>query len=118
MQNQPASRDPLDSSQRAPTALQQAIRARALDTLDNAERLPKPTRQRKLVVAGLVVATVAVLLLLIDFSVRVMHHILMMWYPEAPAQVQPRPVKPLGPNDPYYITVEPPADDSATASSK
>lgn len=117
MYDQDASHPPLESNPVTP--LQRAIQARALATLENAERQPKPTRQRKILVAVLVVITLSALLLLIDFSVRVMHHILLIWYPEpTPTQMQlPKPIKPLGPDEPYYITVDPPPDEAATTAS-
>jgi len=98
----------------APTALQRAIRERALARIQAEQNQPRPSLRRKLTVGLLVLLTVTLLLVGIDFSVRVMHRILALWSPESNA---PQPPPSLGPDQPYYITVEPPAESASSASS-
>lgn len=100
----------------APTPLQLAIRARALDTLENARRQPRPTLKRKLMTGMMVLITLVILTVAIDFSVRIMHHILTVWYGEQTApQIKPPPR--LDPNQPFYISVDPPSEVQSSAHS-
>ncbi len=103
--------DPLTQSD-TQSSFQRAIRARALDTINLQINQPTPTLRRRLMTGAMVLVIVMLLVLTIDFGVRVMHHIMQIWgYEEVPV---PPPV--FNPDQPFYITVEPPveADQSPT----
>jgi hypothetical protein len=91
-----------------PTALQAAIRARAMATLENAARQYQPTVQRRLVTGAMVLAIMLLLITSIDFGVRILHRMFIIWYgdPDAPL-VQPAP---FDPSKPMFITVDPAQD--------
>ncbi len=89
--------------------MQEAIRARALTTLENDERMPRPTTRRKVITGVLAVLTVFLLFLAIDFAVRIIQHILEL-YGKQEASV-PAPAT-FDPDKPFYITVDPQADAS------
>jgi hypothetical protein len=93
------------------TPLQQAIRARALATLENDERQPKPTTRRKIITGVLALVVVFLLFLAIDFAVRIIQRVLELYEQEETSV--PAPVTP-DPNRPFFITVDPPADAPAT----
>ena len=101
-----------DASDEAQVALQRAIRARALDTIERASQ-PKMSLQRRLLTGALVLLVLLLLVTLIDFGVRVMHHIMQIWgYEEAPMQTVP-----IEPDRPFYISVEPAQEDQSTPAS-
>jgi hypothetical protein len=91
-----------------PTALQAAIRARAMTTLENAARQYRPTVQRRLVTGAMVLAIMLLLITAIDCGVRILHRMFIIWYgdPDAPL-VQPPP---FDPSKPMFITVDPAPD--------
>jgi len=99
------------------TPLQEAIRARAIATLENADRQPEPSMRRKLWTGVLAVVTVVLLVVAIDFAVRIIQRILALYGQEE--TTVPAPAS-ADPNQPFYITVDPPAeapDSKASASS-
>jgi hypothetical protein len=96
-----------------PNPLQAAIRARALATLENAERQPRPTLRRKLTMGLFAVLVVVGLSFTFDMVIRVMHHILIVWYGDPAESVQPVPK--FDPSKPFYITVDPPLESSSAA---
>jgi hypothetical protein len=89
------------------TPMQQAIRARALTTLENDERMPKPSTRRKVITGVLAVVTVVLLFLAIDFAVRILQRVLALYGQDETSVTAP---KPFDPNKPFFITVEPSAD--------
>lgn len=96
------------------TPLQQAIRDRALATLEFAERQPKPSLRRKLTTGLMVVVIVALLLVAIDFGVRIMHRILLLWAVDDSSAPVATP-QPLDPKQPFFISVDPPANSASSS---
>lgn len=94
------------------TPVQQAIRDRALATIEFAERQPKPSLRRKLATGLLVVVMVVLFLVAVDFGVRIMHRILLLW--EVDESSAPTPV-PLDPKQPFFISVDPPANSASSS---
>lgn len=93
------------------TPYQEAIRARAIATLENEARQPQPTTRRKIYTAVAALVTVLLLGFGIDFGVRIIQRILSLYGQEESA---PAPV-PTGPDQPYFITVDPPAGEASSA---
>lgn len=87
--------------------MQEAIRARALATLENDERQYKPSTRRKIMTGVVAVVTVVLLVLAIDFGVRIIQRILTLWMEEESSVPAPTT---SDPDQPFYITVDPPAD--------
>ena len=85
------------------TPLQQAVRARALWTIENQHNQPRLSTRRKLLFASLSLVTVIGLIILINYGVIIMQRIFALWtQDEAPVITQPK----VG--EPFYITVDPP----------
>ena len=88
--------------------MQQAIRARALRTIENQANQPRLSSHRKLVFATLSVVTVIGLIILINYGVAIMQRIFELWM-----QDDPPVIAPLKPGEPFYITVEPPSSSAS-----
>ncbi len=85
------------------TPMQEAIRDRALATLENADRQPTPSRKRKIVTGLLALAVVLSLFAVIDFLVGLFQRVLSVYYQD---EATTAPVA-ADPKQPYYITVDP-----------
>jgi len=117
-----------DSTPRATdnaSALQQAIRHRAIETANAAHaRVPRPVQQRLIIIA-LTLGALLSFVLLINFAVTGVQKIMDIWYPGSISGriVAPTAAQPLDPSKPFYISVEPPlqqvmpADSAAVAPS-
>ena len=92
--------------------MQQAIRARALRTIENQSNQPRLSGRRKLVFATLSVLTVIGLVLFINYGVAVMQRIFELWM-----QDDSPVVAPLKPGEPFYITVDPPSASAVSSAS-
>lgn len=88
------------------TPMQEAIRARALATLENDARLPRPSTRRKIITGVVAVVAVVMLVVALDFGVRIMQRILTLWMEEESSV----PMTPPRAGEPFFITVDPPAD--------
>jgi hypothetical protein len=94
------------------SALQQAIRQRSIDTLNAEQARPPASLARRLLIIGLTGIAILVFVVMINFVVTGMHKIMDVWYPGsisgATAQPVPAEPPPLGPDQPFYISVDPP----------
>lgn len=106
-----SSDDASPAREAAPTALQRAIRERAMARIQAELDQPRPSWRRRLTVAVLVLLTVVSLVVAIDFAVRAMHRILELWLSEPPVASQPAG---LNPDQPFYISVDPPETDAGS----
>jgi hypothetical protein len=100
----------------AATALQQAIRNRAVDTITASQaRTVAPLSQRLLII-GMTLGATLVFVLMINFIVTGMRKIMDVWYPGSFSSTTRQPAAeppPLRPDQPMYITVDPPAEAAA-----
>ena len=115
MSEAPVTEPTLDSAEdSATTAIQQAIRKRALDTIAEQQSRPPTPLSRRLLIIGLTLGAVLVFLLLVNFVVTGMRKIMETWYPGSisGSVTQPVPARPitLGPDQPFYISVDPPLE--------
>ena len=92
--------------------MQQAIKARALRTIENQVNQPRLSGRRKLVFAMLSVVTVIGLIILINYGVAIMQRIFELWM-----QDDSPVVAPLKSGEPFYITVDPPSASAASSAS-
>jgi len=88
--------------------MQQAIKARALRTIENQGNQSRMSVRRKLAFSALSILTVVGLIFLINYSVAIMQRIFKLW-----VQDDPYVVTPLKPGEPFYITVEPPSSSAS-----
>ena len=94
------------------STMQQAIKARALRTIENQANQPRLSGRRKLVFATLSVLMVMGLIILINYSVAIMQHIFELWM-----QDDSPVVAPLKPGEAFYITVDPPIASAVSSAS-
>jgi len=95
----PKSHDTQPHAAETPSTLQDAIRARALNTLARDESARKRSPRQIVIATLLMLVAVGAFLFVIDLSVRTMHHIMELWFP-AKTQVQPDV------RQPYPVIVE------------
>jgi hypothetical protein len=95
------------------TAMQEAIRKRAIDTVNAEQARPPASLPQRMLILGLTLSAMLVFVLLINFVVTGMQKIMDVWYPgsiSGRSANEPMAVPPLGPDQPFYISVDPPAD--------
>jgi hypothetical protein len=96
------------------TAMQQAVRKRAQDSIVDQQSRPAVPLSRRLLVIGLTLLAMLVFLGLVNFVVTGMHRIMDVWYPGSISDraTHPAPDRPVsnGVDQPFYITVDPPLD--------
>lgn len=99
-----------------PTALQQAIRRRALDTIAEQQSRPQEPWSRRLLIIGLTLVAMLIFVAMINFVITGMQRIMDIWYPGSISDraTQPTPA-PLGIDQPFYITVDPPLNEAQSS---
>ena len=110
---------PSVSTEETITPAQQAIRQRALRTIATQLEQPVRSRKQRLTIVAMTLGALLVFLLLVNFFISGMQRILDIWYPGSISgrNAQPAEPPPLRPGEPFYITVDPPLEDSGAQSS-
>jgi hypothetical protein len=101
----------------SPTAMEQAVRARALERIRQEHEQPKPTWQRRVAVIGLTALAVLVVFTLLNFAVTGLMRIMDIWYPGSISGRNPEAPRARSLDEPFMVGVVTEDESNSSASS-